>query len=85
MDYSKYRSGTEPVTNRPPVVQSIVRLLKPLITDLLYLIVLTNRLQQFFLAEKLKEAFAQQKLLTFFLAINGSVFTYDLFENLLSL
>ena len=72
------------LTKTGPVVQSIVSLTKSLVNDSLSLLVCLKSSVLIFFAEKMWGAFAVQKLLTFFLAKNGSVFMYNMFEILTS-
>ena len=56
------------LNNRPLIIQSIISLIRSLIEDWLSLTLLTKLIMIIIFAEKLREALALQKLLSFFSA-----------------
>ena len=76
--------GTMYLKHLGPVVQSIVSLTKSLVNDLLSLLVRLKSSVLIFFAEKMRGAFALQKLLSFFRQKMALFFMYNMFEILTS-
>ena len=74
-----YGGRTKGACKLSPVVQSIIRLTKSLVLDLLSLPECTHLCLLIFLVKKYKAIFALQKFLTTFWQ-NGSVFAFNKFE-----